>query len=44
MESRISIVTLGVRHLERSVRFYRDGLGWPLSIQGPGAPMAAIKP
>ena len=44
VESRISIVTLGVRHLERSVRFYRDGLGWPLSIQGPGAPMASINP
>jgi catechol 2,3-dioxygenase-like lactoylglutathione lyase family enzyme len=27
MESRLSIVTLGVSDLARSVRFYRDGLG-----------------
>ena len=29
MEPRISLVTLGVSDLERSVRFYRDGLGLP---------------
>ena len=29
MEPRISIITLGVEDLERSVRFYRDGLGLP---------------
>ena len=28
MEPRISIVTLGVTDLDRSVRFYRDGLGF----------------
>ena len=44
VEPRVSIVTLGVGDLGRAVAFYRDGLGWPLSIQGPGAPMAAIKP
>jgi catechol 2,3-dioxygenase-like lactoylglutathione lyase family enzyme len=30
MEPRISIVTLGVADLERSVKFYRDGLNLPL--------------
>lgn len=29
MEPRISVITLGVSDLERSVGFYRDGLGWP---------------
>ena len=29
MEPRISIITLGVQDLERSRRFYRDGLGLP---------------
>ena len=31
MEPRITLITLGVSDLERSLRFYRDGLGWPLS-------------
>ena len=31
MEPRISLITLGVADLERALRFYRDGLGWPLS-------------
>ena len=31
MEPRISIITLGVSDLERSNKFYRDGLGFPLS-------------
>ena len=30
MEPRISIITLGVADLPRSIRFYRDGLGLPL--------------
>ena len=30
MEPRISIITLGVTDLQRSVEFYRDGLGLPL--------------
>ena len=30
MEPRISLITLGVSDLERSVRFYRDGLGLPM--------------
>jgi catechol 2,3-dioxygenase-like lactoylglutathione lyase family enzyme len=29
MEPRISFITLGVSDLERSLRFYRDGLGFP---------------
>ena len=29
MEPRISLITLGVRDLERARRFYRDGLGLP---------------
>ena len=33
MEPRISLVTLGVRDLDRSVAFYRDGLGWETSYQ-----------
>ncbi len=30
MEPRISLITLGVSDLERSVHFYRDGLGLPM--------------
>lgn len=29
MEPRITVITLGVRDLETSLTFYRDGLGWP---------------
>src|SRR5688572_30534344 len=29
MEPRVSLITLGVSDLERSLRFYRDGLGFP---------------
>jgi hypothetical protein len=29
MEARISIITLGVKDLELSLRFYRDSLGFP---------------
>ena len=28
MRPRITLITLGVQDLERSVSFYRDGLGW----------------
>ena len=31
MEPRISIITFGVQDLERSYRFYKDGLGLPSS-------------
>jgi uncharacterized protein len=33
MEPRISIITLGVSDLKRSVAFYRDGLGLPTNYQ-----------
>ena len=32
MDPWISLMTLGVRDIERSRRFYRDGLGWPMSV------------
>lgn len=31
MEPRISMIGLGVHNLEQAVRFYRDGLGFPLA-------------
>ena len=34
MEPRVSIVTLGVADLQRSTRFYRDGLGFPVHEAG----------
>ncbi|MCE9546769.1 MAG: VOC family protein [Planctomycetia bacterium] len=34
MEPRISLVTLGVSDLQRSLRFYRDGLGFPTTWDG----------
>ena len=39
MEPRISIITLGVSDMERSIRFYRDGLKLP---QQPSAPAIAV--
>ena len=36
MEPRISFITLGVRDFQRSVKFYRDGLGFPLSSASKG--------
>jgi uncharacterized protein len=31
VEQRVTLITLAVDDLERSIRFYRDGLGWRLS-------------
>jgi len=31
MEPRLNIVTLGVEDIRKAIRFYKDGLGWPLS-------------
>ncbi len=36
MEPRISIITLGVSDLERSLTFYRDGLGFPTTRESEG--------
>ena len=36
MDARISLITLGVADLARSLRFYRDGLGWPFSSASGG--------
>ena len=30
MEPRVTLITLGVEDLKRSLSFYRDGLGWPI--------------
>jgi len=34
VEARISLITLGVADLQRSLRFYRDGLGLPTTWNG----------
>jgi catechol 2,3-dioxygenase-like lactoylglutathione lyase family enzyme len=34
MEPRISLITLGVDDIERSLKFYRDGLGLPTTWTG----------
>ena len=36
MEARVSFITLGISDLQRSVKFYRDGLGFPLSSASKG--------
>jgi catechol 2,3-dioxygenase-like lactoylglutathione lyase family enzyme len=36
VDSRISLITLGVADLERAVHFYRDGLGLPMRESPPG--------
>jgi catechol 2,3-dioxygenase-like lactoylglutathione lyase family enzyme len=35
MEMQISVITLGVSDMERSIRFYRDGLGLPMRDDKP---------
>lgn len=43
MKPRISLITLGVDDLERSLRFYRDGLGLPTEgIVGAGSAQGAV--
>jgi catechol 2,3-dioxygenase-like lactoylglutathione lyase family enzyme len=36
MQPRISMITLGVSNLEKSIAFYRDGLGFPQMESPPG--------
>jgi hypothetical protein len=36
MQPRLNIITLGVKDLAKAIRFYRDGLGWPLSSASVG--------
>ncbi len=43
MEPRISIVTLGVRDLQRSISFYQDGLGLPIENDGQGIAFFAFE-
>ncbi len=43
MKPKIGLVTLGVRELERSVVFYRDGLGFPTHNYKAGDPMVMFK-
>jgi catechol 2,3-dioxygenase-like lactoylglutathione lyase family enzyme len=44
MEARISIITLGVSDLQRSVAFYRDGLGLPTTFkEGEGIAFFQLK-
>ncbi|MCL4302938.1 MAG: VOC family protein [Anaerolineae bacterium] len=31
MKPKLNLITLGVKDFARSMQFYRDGLGWPLS-------------
>ena len=42
-EPRISIITLGVTDMARSIAFYRDGLGFPTNITGPTAEWAIFR-
>ena len=36
MDPRLNIITLGVKNLDKAIRFYRDGLGWPMSSASAG--------
>ncbi len=33
MDARLNVVTLGVNDLDRSLHFYRDGLGWRPAVE-----------
>jgi catechol 2,3-dioxygenase-like lactoylglutathione lyase family enzyme len=36
MEQRIDIVTLGVSDIAQAKKFYVEGLGWDIALEGPG--------
>jgi catechol 2,3-dioxygenase-like lactoylglutathione lyase family enzyme len=36
MSPRLSLITLGTNDLDRAIRFYRDGLGFPMSSASQG--------
>jgi catechol 2,3-dioxygenase-like lactoylglutathione lyase family enzyme len=42
MEPRLSFVTLVVRDLEASRRFYADGLGWPVELEADDVVMIRV--
>lgn len=43
MKPKISLITLGVRDLDRMLAFYRDGLGLPLHNYKPGDDMVMFR-
>lgn len=43
MDLKISLVTLGVENVEKSVQFYRDGLGLPIQDREEGSEVAFFK-
>ena len=43
MKPKVSIITLGVRDFEAALRFYRDGLGFPLHGDAEGHAMFALE-
>ena len=43
MEPRISMITLGVTDMPRSIKFYRDGLGLPTSVTEDDAAVVFFK-
>jgi len=43
MKPKISLITFGVRDLDRMVAFYRDGLGLPLHNYKPGDDMVMFR-
>lgn len=41
--NRVSIICLGVRDMERAIRFYRDGLGFRTDVSGCDSPVVFFK-